>query len=65
MNRAQRRTAARTPCGRAAVAYADAYLCPDCTSETELRQDDDGVYHLDVHHDDSCPTYRRMRGDLR
>jgi len=62
VNRRQRRTAARTAGGRAALSYADQYTCPDCASDTELRRDDDGVFHLDVHHDDTCPTFRRIRG---
>jgi len=43
VNRRQRRTAARTAGGRAALSYADQYTCPDCASDTELRRDDDGV----------------------
>jgi len=64
VNRAQRRAAARTAGGRAALAYADQYECPDCTSDTALRRDDSGVFHLDVRHDDTCPTYRGVRSDL-
>ncbi len=63
MNREQRRAAARTAGGRAVLSYADHYECPDCTSATELRRDSDGVFHLDVRHDLTCPTYRRIRGD--
>ncbi len=62
VNRRQRRTAARTAGGRAALTYADQYTCPDCASETELRRDDDGVFLLEVRHDDTCPTFRRIRG---
>jgi len=65
VNRAQRRAAARTAGGRAVLSYADQYTCPDCASDTELWRDDDGVFHLEIRHDDTCPTYRGMEGDRR
>ncbi len=63
MNRRQRRAADRTAGGRAALSYADQYICPDCASDTELSRDDDGVFHLEVRHDETCPTYRSMQRD--
>lgn len=37
--------------------------CQDCDAEQELVQDPEvpGVYLLQVRHDDTCPTYRRMK----
>jgi hypothetical protein len=36
------------------------YRCPDCDSDIRLRQDEHGVWRLDILHDDTCPTYRRL-----
>lgn len=33
--------------------------CDDCTAYQTLDRHDTGVYVLTVHHDDTCPTYRR------
>ena len=40
--------------------------CPDCDSQSRLDQDAHGVWHLHVHHDATCPTYRAtiMDGDF-
>ena len=66
MNRAQRRQAARTPGGQAVRDYADTYCCPDCLSDTgEVEQLTNGVYYVEIRHDDSCPTLRGIVGDLR
>lgn len=37
--------------------------CPDCNADTELARDPDhpGVWRLNIRHDDTCPTYRRLR----
>lgn len=56
MNRKQRRAARKqTPAN--IRAFADAYRCPDCLSETaEPVTDEFGIWHLEVRHDDTCPT---------
>lgn len=59
MNRAQRRAAARAGIPEAAVRYAESYRCPDCSADTQL-QVVDGLPVLDVLHDETCPSYRRM-----
>lgn len=42
-------------------AYAAAYRCPDCLSETaQPVADEFGVWHINVHHDETCPLYRRL-----
>ncbi|WP_338538173.1 hypothetical protein N5P18_15650 [Janibacter terrae] len=58
MNREQRRRAAR----RAADAHqvAVGYQCPDCNAETQLVEDQRGVFILRVAHDDTCPAYKAM-----
>lgn len=42
----------------AAAAYARAYRCTDCNSETELVSDPavPGLWTLKVFHDDGCPV---------
>jgi hypothetical protein len=60
MNRAQRRRAHRQapPEFRA---FAANYRCPDCLNDTTQPVADDlGIWHIEVHHDDTCPTYRRL-----
>ena len=40
--------------------------CPDCGAYHTMHRDEDGVYHLTVHHDDGCPERRRlMKGRRR
>lgn len=58
MNREQRRRQRRT---RTLVhAMAEQYECPDCLADTELIQEQPGLYRLKVMHDATCPTYRAM-----
>lgn len=45
-----------------AAAYAAGYRCLDCNSETELVELVPGVFRLNVAHDATCPTLRRMVG---
>lgn len=45
-----------------AETFAEDYHCPDCNSETELVELAPGVFHLEVRHDATCPTLRRMEG---
>ena len=33
--------------------------CDDCTAYQRVTRHDTGVYVLTVHHDDTCPDYRR------
>jgi len=37
--------------------------CDDCDAVQTVERDPDlpGLYHLQVQHDDSCPTYRRLK----
>lgn len=58
MNRKQRRAARRAGVPADAITYAERYRCPDCDAVTEL-QVVAGVPVLGVHHDLSCPEYRR------
>jgi hypothetical protein len=36
--------------------------CDDCNAYQELVTAADGVYRIEIAHDDWCPTYRRMWG---
>ena len=41
--------------------------CDDCSAYQTVEQVDGGVYRLTVHHDHTCPEYRRIvaeRGDV-
>lgn len=61
MNRAERRKATRgaPPQIRALAAT---YRCPDCLSDTSHPfEGTDGVWHINVHHDDTCPTLARLQ----
>lgn len=43
-------------------AFAAAYRCPDCLSETAQPVADQlGIWHVYVHHDDTCPMYQRLK----
>lgn len=54
MNRADRR---KLPTALRGIAdNLHRYRCPDCNNDTQLRQDTYGVWHLEVLHDDTCPT---------
>ena len=47
-------------------AFAAAYRCPDCLNETtEPVRDDADMWHIEVRHDDTCPTYRRLQAEGR
>lgn len=70
MNREQRRAAARRGPNRHPEtqatddeirAAAASYKCPDCNADTSLSQDGHGIWHLDIAHDDTCPTFQRIR----
>jgi hypothetical protein len=37
------------------------YRCPDCDNDIRQHQDGFGMWRLDVLHDDTCPTYRRLQ----
>jgi len=39
--------------------------CQDCGAYQTVDQVEPGVYVLRVHHDASCPTYRRLVGTGR
>lgn len=54
MNRAERRKLPR------ALRDMD-YRCPDCDNDTRIRQDNCGMWHLDVLHDDTCPWFTAYR----
>jgi hypothetical protein len=61
MNRAERRRNNRSA-PRSIRAFAAAYRCPDCLSNTtQPVADEFGVWHIDVQHDDTCPSYRRLK----
>jgi hypothetical protein len=63
MNRAHRRAAHRQA-PREVRSFAVAYRCPDCLSETtQPVADQFGMWHVEVHHDGTCPTYRRLRAE--
>jgi hypothetical protein len=60
MNRQQRRAEQRrTP--RAVRALAAHYKCPDCLSTNSSPYYDCGIWHLNVRHDSTCPSYQRLR----
>lgn len=54
----QRRPAPKPPAN--ALAYAAAYQCGDCNSDTELVPDPlaPGVWKLNIYHDDGCPVLK-------
>jgi hypothetical protein len=64
MNRAERRRLTREA-PRPIRAFAAAYRCPDCISETTQPYHGGDHWHIDVHHDDTCPTYRRLKAKGR
>lgn len=35
--------------------------CPDCNSEIDRWTDRDGRNHIDLMHDDTCPTWQAMQ----
>lgn len=41
--------------------------CPDCDADTELRADPDhpGIWHLQVQHDETCPTWQAIQRERR
>lgn len=39
--------------------------CGDCDAYQTMRRDRLGIFHLTVHHDDTCPAYRAMTGGTR
>jgi len=43
-----------------AETYAAGYRCPDCDSDAELTELTPAVFSLEVRHDETCPTLRRM-----
>ena len=34
--------------------------CPDCHADTELTRDRDGIWHLTIRHDPTCPLLALM-----
>lgn len=79
MNRAERRARARAenrrktrPVITGQVLIGDSELiaqlqpqCPDCDSELDYWTDADDMRHVDVMHDDSCPTWQAMQRRAR
>ncbi len=62
MNRAQRRSRRNHQAPPKVQAFAAAYRCPDCLSETpQPVQDWLGIWHIEVRHDDTCPAYRNRK----
>jgi hypothetical protein len=39
--------------------------CPDCASDIERWTDRDGIEHIDLMHDDTCPTWQAMQRQAR
>jgi hypothetical protein len=61
MNRAERRANHRKA-PPAVRAVASNYQCPDCLSETTHPAVDElGIWHIEVHHDDTCPLFAAYR----
>ena len=61
VNRADRRRAGRRA-PRSVNAFAATYECPDCLADvTYPIEGDDGRWHIFVHHDETCPLYRRLK----
>lgn len=66
MNREQRRAAGRRQSHQPAASALDAMTghripggCDDCTAYQTVEQHAPGLYVLAVHHDLTCPEYRR------
>lgn len=36
--------------------------CGDCDAYQRLEKVEDGIYANTIHHEDDCPTWRRLRG---
>lgn len=36
--------------------------CPDCDATLTMQETSPGVFVAVIEHDDTCPTFRRMRG---
>lgn len=45
---------------RLAHLVAASYQCPDCDADTELIEDQPGIWRLKVMHDDTCPVLLSM-----
>jgi hypothetical protein len=44
----------------------DTYACPDCLSDNSVPvRDDHGIWHLNVMHEGTCPTYTRLLAEGR
>lgn len=71
MNRKQRRAAARRKdhpgipggyfIGTNDVLAALDFHCPDCNSEIHRYTDALGIQRVQIHHDDTCPTWQAMQ----
>lgn len=68
MNRQQRRAAQRQhkgdPIAPIAASVGTGRIpggCPDCDAYQTLDASAAPVYRLTVHHDDTCPTYLRLK----
>lgn len=47
------------------VALAAAYTCGHCNSDpAKLTQDEYGIWHLAIGHDDGCPVLSRAVSDI-
>ena len=46
------------PGDRYRAAVHNLYRCPDCINRNVLTKFGDGVYTLQVEHDDTCPSQR-------
>jgi len=62
VNRAERRKL--PPSIRAVADNLHTVRCPDCDSDTQLVESG-GVYIVQILHDDTCPTYRRLLAEGR
>jgi hypothetical protein len=79
MNRAERRARARAEARRRDRTFITGPVivgdpdrlarldlrCPDCNSALEHWTDRDGRPHIDVLHDNTCPTWRAMRNERK
>lgn len=68
MNRRQRRAAGYGKRVRGGYLIGDPELlaaldlhCPDCASELHHYTDHDGIPHVEIHHDDTCPTWAQIQ----
>lgn len=66
MNRRQRRAARKRIHGEHQIRPVEVVSpldlrCPDCASKLHHWTDPIGIHHVDIYHDDTCPTWKGLQ----